>query len=1096
MSKVLYSYKYVSNGFAARLTLSQVQQLRRHPQVAAVRASRRIVASTTHSPAFLNLPGTLWPANGGVQSAGEDVIIGVIDSGIWPEHPSFSDNGTQPYAAPPTRWAGRCEATKDFRQCGRKIIGARFFACCGVDSTVEYWSARDAAGHGSWCAGAAAGNNGVLVTGPTGATFGAASGMAPRARLAIYKALWKSADGSAAGETVDIEAAVDAAVADGVDVLSMSFGDLGMEATYFSDGSLLNAVQVGVVRLGGGGKWVFRGLRTPSVQVAHAVSHALRSITPPPLFSPPPPLISLFLVLSFIPLLHLLHPSSPLPHSLSPSLALLRPLSTPSLSGPLCALLQANVVLVMAGGNEGPPPTYYNYRSLTNVSPFYLTVGARYAPLSPSPPSPLPRLACPSSPLLFYPPPASPPSHALSPTAPPSSSLLAPRTWTVHTIGRQYRTQLLLGNGVAINGVGVGGTAETAAGLGIISGGQAMVDGGDVGKVRGKGGVSGKTENARVSEWRDQNAQQCFDTMLDPAKVANKVVVCDRGVTSILSKVSVVASLGGKAMVLANVAGSPTTTVELVEGATIPTLHVSLEQAGDIMDYLDSDPSGGVGERGFTMVLANVAGSPTTTVELVEGATIPTLHVSLEQAGAIMDYLLADPRREGWRGRRGGCTGCQGGREVCVCVCARVRASMGGEGVPGEGTVETEPPPPAVFFLCFSNASTLPSPPLPSPPLPSPPLPSPPLPSPPLPSPPLPSPPLPSPPSLPHRLSVMIPQPDPPPSPTATLEPAVTAAPAPAVAYFSSSSPVAEPSSTPVFSSPLLTTLAVAAEPAVTAAPAPAVAYFSSTGPVAEPSSTPRKPYPTNDILKPDIIAPGSNLWAASAGASLATKSIPVFSLLSGTSMATPHVAGIAALIVQAHPEWSPAQVMSAILTTASTSNTAGGPILNSIGQPATPWDMGAGHVNPAGVLDPGLTFDASYTDYLSFLSGQGGKVSMKSLGLGKAAPKGLKAIAGYNLNRPTISVSRLQKTVTVIRFVKNVAGVSSTYTARVVPPANVKVVVKPLVLVVGAGKTANFTVQFTVTKASQEFSFGSLFWEDGAGHVVRSVLAVQPIKK
>ncbi|CAI5478133.1 unnamed protein product [Closterium sp. Yama58-4] len=710
MSKVLYSYKYVSNGFAARLTLKQVQQLRRHPQVAAVRASRRIVASTTHSPAFLNLPGTLWRANGGVQSAGEDVIIGVIDSGIWPEHPSFSDNGTQPYAAPPARWAGRCEATKDFRQCGRKIIGARFFACCGVDTTIEYWSARDAAGHGSWCAGAAAGNNGVMVTGPTGATFGAASGMAPRARLAIYKALWKGADGSAAGETVDIEAAIDAAVADGVDVLSMSFGDLGMEATYFSDGALLNAVQ-------------------------------------------------------------------------------------------------ANVVLVMAAGNEGPPPTYYNYRSLTNVSPFYLTVGAS-------------------------------------------------------TIGRQYRTQLLLGNGVAIKGVGVGGTAETAAGLGIISGGQAVVDGGDVAK-----------------------AQQCFDTMLDPTKVAGKIVVCDRGVTSILSKVTVVASLGGKAMVLANVANSPSTTVELVEGATIPTLHVSLEQAGDIMDYVQSDPS-----------------------------------------------------------------------------------------------------------------------------------------------------------------------------PTASL--------------------------------------AVAAEPATTATPAPSVAYFSSTGPVAEPSSTPRKPFPTNDILKPDLIAPGFNLWAAFAGASLATKSVPVFSLLSGTSMATPHVAGIAALIVQAHPEWSPAQVMSAILTTASTSNTAGGPILNSIGQPATPWDMGAGHVNPAGVLDPGLTFDASYSDYLSFLSGQGGKVSMKSLGLGKAAPKGLKAIPGYNLNRPTISVSRLVKTVTVIRFVTNVAGVSSTYTARVVPPVNVKVVVKPTVLVVGAGKTANFTVQFTVTKASQEFSFGSLFWEDGAGHVVRSVLAVQPIKK
>ncbi|GJP39665.1 hypothetical protein CLOM_g24013 [Closterium sp. NIES-68] len=710
MSKVLYSYKYVSNGFAARLTLKQVQQLRRHPQVAAVKASRRIVASTTHSPAFLNLPGTLWPASGGVDAAGEDVIVGVIDSGIWPEHPSFTDNGTQHYGPPPARWAGRCELTKDFRQCSRKVIGARFFACCGVDASVEYWSARDAAGHGSWCAGAAAGNNGVMVAGPNGGSFGAASGMAPRARLAVYKALWKGADGTTAGETVDIEAAIDAAVADGVDVLSMSFGDLGMEATYLSDGALLNAAQ-------------------------------------------------------------------------------------------------ANVVLVMAGGNEGPPPTYYNYRSLTNVSPFYLTVGAS-------------------------------------------------------TIGRQYHTELTLGNGVSLKGVGVGGNADTAAGLGIISGAQAVVEGGDADK-----------------------AQQCFDTMLDPSKVANKIVVCDRGVTTILSKVSVVASLGGAAMVLANVASSPSTTVELVDGATIPTLHVSLEQAAVIMEYLDS----------------------------------------------------AD-------------------------------------------------------------------------------------------------------------------------SPTATL--------------------------------------AAIAEPAAAATPAPAVTYFSSTGPVAEPSSTPRKPYPTNDILKPDIIAPGFNLWAAGAGSSLATRTTPVFSLLSGTSMATPHMAGIAALVVQNHPDWSPAQVMSAILTTASTTNTAGGPILNSLGQPATPWEMGAGHVNPGDVLDPGLTFDASFTDYLSFLSGQAGKVSLKSLGLGKAAPRGLKAIPAYNLNRPAISVSRLLKTVTVTRFVTNVADANSTYTAKVVPPANVKVVVKPLVLSVAAGKTASFTVQFTVTKASSQFSFGSLTWEDQAGHVVRSVLAVQPVKK
>ncbi|GKV04487.1 hypothetical protein SLEP1_g16642 [Rubroshorea leprosula] len=150
--------------------------------------------------------------------------------------------------------------------------------------------------------------------------------------------------------------------------------------------------------------------------------------------------------------------------------------------------------------------------------------------------------------------------------------------------------------------------------------------------------------------------------------------------------------------------------------------------------------------------------------------------------------------------------------------------------------------------------------------------------------------------------------------------------------------------------------------------PSPVVAAFSSRGP---------NPI-TMEVLKPDIIAPGVNILAGWSGAAAPTgleedKRRVKFNIISGTSMSCPHVSGIAALLKAAHPEWSPAAIRSALMTTAYSAYKDGKPIQDvATGQPATPFDYGAGHVDPVEALDPGLVYDNSVDDYLDFLCALG----------------------------------------------------------------------------------------------------------------------------
>ncbi|GJP29161.1 hypothetical protein CLOM_g17025 [Closterium sp. NIES-68] len=706
LSNVLYSYKYVSNGFAARLTAQQVRRLRNHPAVAQVKQSIAVRKLTTDSPAFLQLPSTLWAAAGGQSNAGAGVVVGIVDTGIWPEHPSFA--GDASYPNPPATWKGNCTITADFKACNRKLIGARYFsagfksAYGSINLAGDWLSPRDADGHGTWCAGAAAGNSNVQVAIARGQSAGLASGVAPRAFLSVYKVFWGAADGVSA-TWADIEAAVNKAVADGVDVISLSLGGLDPSADYFDDSSYLYANAMGVT-------------------------------------------------------------------------------------------------VAFASGNAGSPPYSTDmYRTVSNFSPFYLTVGAS-------------------------------------------------------TISRRYSTSLVLGNGVTVAATGFGSGSASVVGLRVIEGVTAM------------SATSTSTQ-----------AQYCYANSLDATKVSGRIVICTYGGVGMSTKVGEVLARGGKAVVIT---GVPSVL------KPFPPYDSRLPMA-----YLDYAP-----------------------------------------ADTLLTY---------------------------------VRSNL---------------------------------------------------------------------------------------SPTATLS-----------TSFST----------------------------VTDLPAPNVVYFSSSGPVLNPSSTVVKPRPTNDILKPDIIAPGVSLWSSWRAAST-TSSTQEFAMISGTSMATPHVAGIAALLTQRYPTWSPPQIMSAIMTTASTTTNQGSAIGTIYTSVATPFEMGQGHINSSGLLDPGLTYTSALAHYYNFLAGQ--DLTRTKYLIGTQSKIRLTPLAAYNLNRPTISVSRLVKSVVVTRWVVNVYSQTCTYTASVVAPANVRVAVSPSTFTISPAKSQTFTVTFTVTTASTSFSYGSLTWRDQYGHAVRSVLAVQPI--
>ena len=286
-----YTYQIAFNGFAAPLTAAQALKLAGEPGVLAVLPDEVRQLDTVRSPDFLGLPGDrgVWSRLGGVDEAGKGVVVGVLDSGVWPENPSFAGdplpvgseyrtNGRgkpklrrlpvgEPFLdgdqvvmqkADGTVFRGECERGEGWSSndlCNDKLITARYFAESFLTSVpaenrseFEYISPRDGNGHGSHTAATAAGNAGVAMS-VDGIALGEGSGVAPAADLAVYKVCWEDDDDDAATGgcyTGDSVKAIEQAVIDGVDVLNYSISGTTTTVVDAVELAFYNAANAGV----------------------------------------------------------------------------------------------------------------------------------------------------------------------------------------------------------------------------------------------------------------------------------------------------------------------------------------------------------------------------------------------------------------------------------------------------------------------------------------------------------------------------------------------------------------------------------------------------------------------------------------------------------------------------------------------------------------------------------------------------------------------------------------------------------------------------------------------------------------------------------
>ncbi|KAK7270801.1 hypothetical protein RJT34_26232 [Clitoria ternatea] len=278
--------------------------------------------------------------------------------------------------------------------------------------------------------------------------------------------------------------------------------------------------------------------------------------------------------------------------------------------------------------------------------------------------------------------------------------------------------------------------------------------------------------------------------------------------------------------------------------------------------------------------------------------------------------------------------------------------------------------------------------------------------------------------------------------------------------------------------------------------PSPVVAAFSSRGPN----------FLTLEILKPDLVAPGVNILAAWSGAigpsglKLDNRRVN-FNILSGTSMSCPHVSGVAALLKARHPEWSPAAIKSALMTTAYVHDNTKRTLRDaSTAEPSSPYDHGAGHIDPIRALDPGLVYDIEPQDYFEFLCTQGlsstqlrvfSKYSNRTCRHSLASP--------VDLNYPAISLVFTKKTtpnsifspVTVHRTVTNVGHPVSNYHVTVSPFKGASLKVEPETLsFTRKYQKLSYKVTFTTRSQQKSPEFGGLVWKDGV-HNVRSPIVM-----
>jgi Fibronectin type-III domain/Subtilase family len=201
--------------------------------------------------------------------------------------------------------------------------------------------------------------------------------------------------------------------------------------------------------------------------------------------------------------------------------------------------------------------------------------------------------------------------------------------------------------------------------------------------------------------------------------------------------------------------------------------------------------------------------------------------------------------------------------------------------------------------------------------------------------------------------------------------------------------------------------------------------------------------------------------------------------------MSSPHVAGLAALLKNLHPDWTPMMIKSALMTSAS--DVLDGPNTD----PLVIFSQGAGHVRPNSAADPGLVYNAGLNDCLAFLCGT-------TTGVNPSVCSGLSS-SGYSLdpsdlNVASIAIGDLLGVKTVTRKVTNVALAAATYNVGVSGMTGFTVAVTPSSLTISPGETKSYAVTITRTTAPiNEYIGGQLTWTDGS-HNVRIPMVVRPL--
>lgn len=216
----------VYGGIALSVPANKARELLKLPGVAAVQEDTAQKPLTDSSGDFIGAP-TIYNQLGGAASSGKGVIVGILDTGVWPEHPSFADPGNLP--APPPKADGTPRTCNfgdnpltpatDVFVCQRKLIsGQPFLATYNAVIGGEAYpnSARDSNGHGTHTASTSAGGP-VTDANPLGISRGPIRGIAPAAHVAVYKVCGE--EGCFQSDSV---AAVAQAILDGVRVINFS----------------------------------------------------------------------------------------------------------------------------------------------------------------------------------------------------------------------------------------------------------------------------------------------------------------------------------------------------------------------------------------------------------------------------------------------------------------------------------------------------------------------------------------------------------------------------------------------------------------------------------------------------------------------------------------------------------------------------------------------------------------------------------------------------------------------------------------------------------------------------------------------------------